>query len=83
MVTDVLLLDCERTDYSPGSVLENRKTLTVGELKEFLEDYEDDTPVILSHDRGYTYGAIHRYNFSIEPGVEVEYKNIKQNEDDL
>lgn len=32
--------------------------MTVGELKEFLEDFDDDTLFILSHDSGYTYGSI-------------------------
>lgn len=35
-----------------------RNPMTVGELKELLEDYEDDMLVILSHDRGYTYGSL-------------------------
>ena len=38
-----------------------RNPMTVGELKAILEDYEDDTLVILSHDRGYTYGSISGY----------------------
>ena len=32
--------------------------MTVGELKAFLEDFDDDTLFILSHDNGYTYGSI-------------------------
>ena len=35
-------------------------SLTVKELKEILEGFEDDLPVITSHDRGYTYGSIRR-----------------------
>ncbi len=34
------------------------KPMTVGKLKEFLEDFDDDTLFILSHDNGYTYGSI-------------------------
>ena len=33
-------------------------TLTVGELIDLLEDYDESTPVYLSHDEGYTYGAV-------------------------
>ena len=35
-----------------------RKTMTVGELISFLENYGEDTPVYLSFDNGYTYGGI-------------------------
>lgn len=33
-------------------------TLTIGELKEILERYPDDTPIYVSNDKGYTYGEI-------------------------
>lgn len=35
-----------------------RGTMTVGELTQFLSDYDDDTPIYLSFDGGYTYGGI-------------------------
>ena len=34
------------------------RTLTVGELIELLSDYDEDTPVYLRNDNGYTYGSI-------------------------
>ena len=34
------------------------RTMTVGELISFLEDYDEDTPIYLSFDNGYTYGGI-------------------------
>ena len=34
------------------------KTLTAGELIALLEQYDEDTPVFLCHDNGYTYGTI-------------------------
>ena len=34
------------------------RTMTVGELREALEEFDDDAKVILSHDNGYTYGGI-------------------------
>lgn len=40
------------------SIDQLRKPMTVGELKELLEDYEDDSLVILSFDNGYTYGSL-------------------------
>ena len=35
--------------------------MTVGELIRYLEDFDEDTPVYLKHDNGYTYGGI-RWN---------------------
>ena len=32
--------------------------MTVGELSSYLEDFESDMPVYLSHDHGYTYVPI-------------------------
>lgn len=34
------------------------RTMTVGDLISFLEDYDEDTPIYLSFDNGYTYGGI-------------------------
>ena len=39
------------------------RTMTVGELIEFLEDFDEDAPIYLSHDRGYTYGSINEQDF--------------------
>lgn len=50
----VLLLEASRDAYSP----ENLRTMTVGELIKFLEDFDEGMPVVLSHDSGYTYGGI-------------------------
>lgn len=36
------------------------KTLTVGELIEILQEYNEDTPIFLRNDNGYTYGSITR-----------------------
>ena len=52
---DIILIEGARTGYSPEQV---GTTLTVGELIEYLQDYDEDTPVMLCNDRGYTYGAI-------------------------
>lgn len=49
-------IEVARQGYSPSDVA--RKTLTVAELRETLDNYPDDMPVIFSHDNGYTYGGI-------------------------
>ena len=50
-----LIIEAERTSYSIGSV---QNPITVGQLKSILEDYDDETPIYLSHDEEYTYGTI-------------------------
>ena len=39
------------------------RTMTVGDLISFLEDYDEDTPIYLSFDNGYTYGGITEARF--------------------
>lgn len=56
----VIIIEVERTDYSVQQVLDNRDTMSVKELKEYLKrfDDEDETPIVFSHDNGYTYGPL-------------------------
>lgn len=55
-----IVIEAAREAYSAEEV----KTMTVGELRHLLFDYDDDTTVILSHDNGYTYGGIHASEIS-------------------
>lgn len=50
-----LLIQTFREGYGIDQI---RKTMTVGELIDFLGNYDEDTPVYLSFDNGYTYGGI-------------------------
>ena len=34
------------------------RTMTAGELINFLAQYDEDTPIYLSFDNGYTYGSV-------------------------
>lgn len=45
------------------SIDQIRSTMTVGELISILENYDEDTPVYLSFDKGYTYGGINERCF--------------------
>lgn len=56
----ILMIDGNRNAYEPDQI---DYTMTVGELREFLERYNDDTPVMLRNDNGYTYGSIGEYDF--------------------
>lgn len=58
-----LYINGNRSGYS---VEQCGKTLTVGELIEILEAYEEDTPIYLRHDNGYTYGNITQYDIYSE-----------------
>ena len=56
MEKQVLFLNARREGYGIDQI---RKTMTVGELISYLqENYEEDIPIYLSHDNGYTYGGI-------------------------
>jgi len=63
----VITFEVEREGYTRGQVY---APITVGELREFLEQYEDDTLIFLSHDRGYTYGTLRLSE--VEESWEVE-----------
>ena len=66
-----LLLEANRTGYDLDQI---SHTMTVGELIAFLTDFDDDTPVYISNDNGYTYGGIDYDDFrdSEEEGDEEE-----------
>lgn len=51
-----IVFEAERTAYSISDAAES--ALTVGEVKNILNHYDDDDLFILSHDEGYTYGSI-------------------------
>ena len=56
-----LIIEARREAYSTEYT---EQTMTVAELREYLEQFDENLPVYLSHDNGYTYGAIteHRIN---------------------
>ena len=51
-----LVFGSSRDGYSIGQVAD--RAMTVEDLRELLEDYEDDDLIIISHDNGYTYGSL-------------------------
>ena len=55
-----LKIETERTGYAVDQI---SRTMKVGELKAFLEDMDDDMPIYLSFDNGYTYGGLQEENF--------------------
>ena len=62
----IVTLETARTDYSAADAA--KKTMTVGTLISYLEQYDENTPVVFSNDNGYTYGCIKEYSIGeIEP----------------
>lgn len=55
-----LFIEGRRTGYSPDQC---KNTMTVRELIEWLEQYDDDTEIYLKNDNGYTYGNIDQWSF--------------------
>lgn len=60
-----VILSVAREAYGVHDI---KKTMTVGELIDFLqENFEEESPIYISHDNGYTYGSVlSRYFDEIE-----------------
>lgn len=50
-----LIYSTSREGYGVDQI---NRTMTAGELINFLAQYDEDTPIYLSFDNGYTYGGI-------------------------
>ena len=55
-----VIIEARRTGYGIDQI---ERTMTVSELIAYLEQFDDDAKVYLSHDRGYTYGGITERDF--------------------
>lgn len=64
-----LFIEGRRNGYSPEQCGD---TLSVKDLIEELQNYDEDLPVYLSNDNGYTYGNITSSSFKEE---ELDEKN--------
>ena len=69
-----LYIDGRRTGYEPGQC---GRTMTVGELIDFLSEYPEDLKVYLRNDDGYTYGEINDDSFMhyMDTLVFIDYIN--------
>ena len=77
---EVLLIEGRREGYSFSQI---RRTMTVGELIDFLEDYDRDTLVYLNNDNHYTYGGITKSSFSSGEVNESQYEGNESYRDDF
>ena len=55
-----IFIEGRRNGYAPEQC---GKTMTVAELINFLEQFDEDTEVYLNNDNGYTYGNIDEWSF--------------------
>ena len=58
---NTLYIEGKRNGYGPDRC---GRTLTVGELIALLSDFDEDMPVYLRNDNGYTYGSITERDFN-------------------
>lgn len=57
---EALVFEAKRSGYGIDQVADS--AITVGELIDILQNYDEETLIVLSHDRGYTYGSIDIYD---------------------
>ena len=61
MSKQVIIIEAKREGYSIEQAENERTAITVGELMQLLEDFDEDTKVYISNDNGYTYGSVTEY----------------------
>lgn len=64
-----LYIKGKRNGYAPDQC---GRTLTVGELIEILSEFDEDRPVYLCNDNGYTYGSITENDLSASEDFDWE-----------
>lgn len=64
-----LFIEGRRTGYTTSQC---HRTMTVRELAMFLEHFDDDTPVYIMNDNGYTFGEIDANSFHEDDSEEEE-----------
>jgi len=69
MTRKPVFINANNNGYEPSQC---GRTLTVGELIELLSDFDEDQPVYLRFDNGYSYGSIGENDFTGELEEEEE-----------
>ena len=64
-----LFIEGNRSGYTPEQC---GHTLTVKELIEILREFDEDSPVYIRNDKGYTYGHITEYGINTEENIDEE-----------
>lgn len=55
-----IYIEGRREGYAPDQIY---RTMTVGELIDFLSQFDEEAEVLLDNDNGYTYGSITEDSF--------------------
>ena len=66
MSKQVIIIEAKREGYSIEQAENEREAITVGELMQMLEDFDEGTKVYISNDNGYTYGSVTEYRIREE-----------------
>ena len=61
MSKQVLIIEAKREGYSIEQAENEREAITVGELMQMLEDFDEGTKVYISNDNSYTYRSVTEY----------------------
>ena len=72
-MANIITIEGRREGYAPDQI---KHTMTVGELIDYLSQFDEDCPVMLDNDNGYTYGSIDWNSFG-----EIEDKDKEDEEE--
>lgn len=57
----VIIIEAKREGYTIEQAENEREAITVGELMQMLEGFDEGTKVYISNDNSYTYGSVTEY----------------------
>ena len=72
MSKQVIIIEAKREGYTIEQAENEREAITVGELMQMLEDFDEGTKVYISNDNGYTYGSVTEYRIREEEWVDED-----------
>ena len=61
MSKPVIIIEAKREGYTIEQAENEREAITVGELMQMLEGFDEGTKVYISNDNSYTYGSVTEY----------------------
>ena len=69
-----ITLETKREGYAPDQC---GSTMTVGELIQYLSQFDEDSKIYFSNDKGYTYGSLRDYQ--IQEEYEEDDDDVEEN----
>ncbi len=80
MKHEYLRIETSRDGYSEDQVVDS--AMTVRGLIQLLESFNEDLPVILSFDRGYTFGTISDWDVDVDEYADEEDEEEEYEDED-